>query len=131
MELVIYAFKNGKQGDIFVQKAPSCTLNDLAVALKKIFNSKNSIDIIGTRHGEKLYETLISREEMSRAEDLKNYFRIPSDNRDLNYAKFFSVGKKKTSTMDDYTSHNTDRLDVEEVKKILTKLNFVKEALNG
>jgi UDP-N-acetylglucosamine 4,6-dehydratase/5-epimerase len=131
VDLVLYAFEHGKQGDIFVQKAPASTLDDLAQALKGLFASTSSIRIIGTRHGEKLYESLISREEMAKADDLGDYYRIPADNRDLNYAQFFSEGEEKISKQEDYTSHNTERLNVEQVKKLLLKLDFIKEELNA
>jgi UDP-N-acetylglucosamine 4,6-dehydratase len=131
VDLVLYAFEHGKQGDIFVQKAPASTLDDLAQALKSLFASTSSIRIIGTRHGEKLYESLISREEMAKADDLGDYYRIPADNRDLNYAQFFSEGEEKISFQEDYTSHNTERLNVEQVKQLLLKLDFIKEQLNA
>ena len=131
VDLVLYAFEHGKQGDIFVQKAPASTLDDLAQALKSLFASTSSIRIIGTRHGEKLYESLISREEMAKADDLGDYYRIPADNRDLNYAQFFSQGEEKISFQEDYTSHNTERLNVEQVKQLLLKLDFIKEQLNA
>ena len=131
VDLVLYAYEHGRQGDIFVQKAPSSTMADLAQALKELFAMNNPIRIIGTRHGEKLYESLLSREEMARAEDRGGYFRIPADNRDLNYAKFFSDGEERVSSFDDYTSHNTERLDVEQVKTLLLKLDFVQEQLHG
>ena len=131
VDLVLYAFEHAKQGDIFVQKAPASTVADLAKALNELFSRKDLIRIIGTRHGEKLYETLVSREEMARVEDLGGYFRIPADSRDLNYAKFFSDGEEIISHLDDYTSHNTERLDVEKVKKLLMKLDFIKDALNA
>jgi UDP-glucose 4-epimerase len=131
VDLVLYAFEHGKQGDIFVQKAPASTLDDLAQALKGLFASTSSIRIIGTRHGEKLYESLISREEMAKADDLGDYYRIPADNRDLNYAQFFSEGEEKISKQEDYTSHNTERLNLEQVKKLLLKLDFIKEELNA
>ena len=130
MDLVLYAFKHGEQGDIFVQKAPACEIQVLAKALIQILNSNVSMNIIGTRHGEKLYETLVSREELSRAMEIGNYFRIKSDDRDLNYDNFFKKGKKKISLSQDYTSHNTKQLNVEEVKEILLKLNFIKKELN-
>ena len=130
MDLVLYAFKHGEQGDIFVQKAPACEIQVLAKALIQILNSNVSMNIIGTRHGEKLYETLVSREELSRALEIGNYFRIKSDDRDLNYDNFFKKGKKKISLSQDYTSHNTKQLNVEEVKEILLKLNFVEKELN-
>ncbi|MCX7101802.1 MAG: polysaccharide biosynthesis protein [Methylobacter sp.] len=131
VDLVLYAFKHGKQGDIFVQKAPASTVEDLAQALKVLFAYSSPICIIGTRHGEKLYESLISREEMAKAEDLGGYYRIPADNRDLNYAQFFSEGEEKISIQEDYTSHNTERLNVEQVKQLLLKLDFIKEQLNA
>ena len=130
MDLVLYAFKHGEQGDIFVQKAPACEIQVLAEALIQILNSHVSMNIIGTRHGEKLYETLVSREELSRATEIGNYFRIKSDDRDLNYDNFFKKGKKKISLSQDYTSHNTKQLNVEEVKEILLKLNFIEKELN-
>lgn len=131
VDLVLYAFTHGKQGDLFVQKAPASTVADLAQALKELFNKDDPVRIIGTRHGEKLYESLISREEMSKAEDLGNYFRIPSDNRDLNYAKFFSDGQEKLSEMNDYTSHNTKRLNVLQIKQLLMKLDYIRDELNA
>lgn len=130
VDLVLYAYENAQQGDIFVQKAPASTVADLAQALKELFNSDSPIHIIGTRHGEKLYESLISREEMAHAYDLGGYYRIPADNRDLNYAKYFSEGEEKISSYDDYTSHNTNRLNVEQVKELLLKLSFIKGELN-
>jgi UDP-N-acetylglucosamine 4,6-dehydratase len=126
VDLVIYAFEHGQQGDIFVQKAPASTLNVLAHALREIFKKNSEIRIIGTRHGEKLYESLVSREEMAKAEDLGRYYRIPADNRDLNYNKFFVEGEPKIATFDDYTSHSTERLDSEGVKKRLVKLDCVR-----
>jgi UDP-glucose 4-epimerase len=131
VDLVLYAFEHGKQGDIFVQKAPASTVIDLAQALKELFNKNNSIHIIGTRHGEKLYESLISREEMAKAEDHGGYYRIPADNRDLNYAQYFSEGEEKISHQDDYTSHNTTRLNVEQIKTLLLKLDFIQEELRA
>lgn len=131
VDLVLYAFEHGKQGDIFVQKAPASTVADLAQALKNIFQKNNPINVIGTRHGEKLYESLISREEMAKAQDMGGYYRIPADNRDLNYAQFFSEGEEKISHQEDYTSHNTERLNVEQVKNLLLKLDFIKEELNA
>lgn len=131
VDLVLYAFKHGKQGDIFVQKAPASTVADLAQALKELFKKDNLVRVIGTRHGEKLYESLISREEMAKAHDMGGYYRIPADNRDLNYAQFFSEGEEKISHLEDYTSHNTERLNVEQVKKLLLKLDFIKEELNA
>lgn len=131
VDLVLYAFEHGKQGDIFVQKAPASTVDDLAKALRELFNSDAPIRIIGTRHGEKLYESLLSREEMARAGDMDRYYRIPADDRDLNYSKYFIEGEAKVSSFNDYTSHNTERLNVGQVKELLMKLDFIKEALNA
>lgn len=131
VDLVLHAFSNAKQGDIFVQKAPAATIADLAIALKEIFESKQAIKTIGTRHGEKLYESLISREEMAKADDIGEYYRIPADNRDLNYAQFFSEGEQAISSLDDYTSHNTRRLNVTEIKELLLSLDYLKEELNA
>lgn len=132
VDLVLYAFTHGQQGDIFVQKAPASTVADLAQALKELFgNFELNTQIIGTRHGEKLYESLISREEMAHAIDMGGYYRIPADNRDLNYAKYFSEGETNISTLDDYTSHNTSRLNVEEIKSLLMTLDYIKEELDA
>lgn len=131
VDLVLHAYEHGKQGDIFVQKAPASTIADLAQALKELSGKSNPIQIIGTRHGEKLYESLVSREEMARVEDMTGYYRIPADNRDLNYAKYFSDGEERISTMDDYTSHNTERLNVEQVKSLLLKLDYIQEEFYG
>ena len=131
VDLVLYAFEHGQQGDIFVQKAPASTLADLAQALKELFKNDNLVSVIGTRHGEKLYESLISREEMAKAEDRGGYYRIPADNRDLNYAQFFSEGEEKISHQEDYTSHNTMRLNVAQVKELLLQLDFIQEELNA
>jgi len=131
VDLVIHAFTNASQGDIFVQKAPAATMHDLAIALKEIFNSSVPLRIIGTRHGEKLYESLISREEMAHAIDMGRYYRIPADIRDLNYAKYFSEGEESISRAEDYTSHNTQRLDVSQIKELLLGLDFIKEQLNA
>lgn len=131
VDLVLYAFEHGQQGDIFVQKAPASTVQDLAEAIKSLFNKDNPIRVIGTRHGEKLYESLVSREEMARAEDMGGYFRIPADNRDLNYNKYFVDGEEKISSLDDYTSHNTERLNVEQVKALLLKLDYMREELHA
>jgi UDP-N-acetylglucosamine 4,6-dehydratase len=131
VDLVLYAFQHGEQGDIFVQKAPASTVADLAKALKELFKKDNSVRVIGTRHGEKLYESLISREEMAKAQDMGGYYRIPADNRDLNYAQYFSEGEEKISQLDDYTSHNTERLNVEQIKVLLMKLDYVKEELHA
>lgn len=131
VDLVLHAFKHGKQGDLFVQKAPASTVADLAQALKEIFKKDNPVRIIGTRHGEKLYESLISREEMAKAEDMGSYYRIPADNRDLNYAQYFSEGEEKLSHLDDYTSHNTNRLNIEQIKELLMKQDYIKEELHA
>jgi UDP-glucose 4-epimerase len=131
VDLVLYAFANAKQGDIFVQKAPASTVEDLAKALLSIYSSNSEIKIIGTRHGEKLYETLVSREEMAHAQDMGRYYRIPADTRDLNYDKYYSSGEDSISTAQDYTSHNAQRLDVEGVKGILLALDYIKQRLNG
>tara|TARA_Y100001958_G_scaffold159984_1_gene164896 strand:+ start:16654 stop:17676 length:1023 start_codon:yes stop_codon:yes gene_type:complete len=129
VDLVLFAFENGKQGDLFVNKAPASTINDLAIALKELSNSDSKIKIIGTRHGEKLYETLCTREEMIKAEDMGQFYRVPADNRDLNYSKYLSQGEKSITSIEDYNSHNTNRLDVEGVKKLLIKLSIVREKI--
>lgn len=129
--LVLYAFEHARPGDIFVQKSPASTVGDLASALRALLGKDNAIRVIGTRHGEKLYESLVSREEMARAEDLGAYFRIPADSRDLNYAKYFVEGEERISAFDDYTSHNTTRLDVEGVKAVLRRLPEVQEAMRA
>ena len=126
VNLVLYAFTNGRNGDLFVQKAPACTLQTLAEALIAITGAKSRIRTIGTRHGEKLYETLVTREEMADAEDLPGYFRISADNRDLNYDKYFSKGRPSASAAEDYNSHNTERLDIEGMKTLLMKLPIVR-----
>ena len=131
VDLVMYAFAHGQQGDIFVHQAPASTVGDLAQALKEIFNVATPTRVIGTRHGEKLYESLISREEMAHAINLDQYYRIPADNRDLNYAKYFSEGEETISSLDDYTSHNTHRLDVAKVKALLLTLDYIKSELNA
>jgi len=129
--LVAYAFEHGKNGDIFVQKAPAATIEVLAKALIELYNSKTEIKVIGTRHGEKLFETLVNREEMAKAVDMGDYYRIPADNRDLNYGKYFTQGEEKVSMVEDYTSHNTQRLDVEGMKKLLLELPLIrKDILN-
>jgi len=127
VNLVLFAFENAKNGDIFVQKSPACTIKDLAEAMKNIFRLKNKIKIIGTRHGEKLFESLVSREEMSKAEELENFYRIPADTRDLNYDKYFSRGDRDVSLIEDYTSHNTRRLNVKETEDLLKSLEFIKK----
>ena len=124
--LVLYAFEHGENGDIFVQKAPAATIEVLAKALLELYHANNPIKVIGTRHGEKLYETLVNREEMAKASDMGDYYRIPADNRDLNYGKFFTEGQSRVSEVDDYTSHNTQRLDVEQTKRMLLKLELVR-----
>jgi UDP-glucose 4-epimerase len=126
VDLVLYAFQHGKNGDLFVQKAPAATLDVLANALKQLYQADTEIKIIGTRHGEKLYETLVTREEMARAEDMGNYFRIPCDSRDLNYDKYFIKGNQEITSFDDYHSHNTKRLDIEGMKALLLKLDLIK-----
>ena len=129
VDLVAYAFQHGKPGDIFVQKAPAATLETLIDALSRIFGIKNQVQVIGTRHGEKLYETLLNREEMAKAEDRGAYYRIPADCRDLNYSCFFTEGEKRISIVQEYTSHNTRRLGVDELAEILVKLDIVQKAL--
>jgi UDP-glucose 4-epimerase len=131
VDLVLHAFEHGQQGDIFIQKAPASTVADLAQALKELLNKTNPVKVIGTRHGEKLYESLVSREEMAKAEDMGRYFRIPADNRDLNYKKYFVEGEQRISEFDDYTSHNTHRLDVQGVKEVLSTLDYVRGFLNA
>jgi UDP-glucose 4-epimerase len=129
VELVVFAFNNAIHGDIFVQKAPASTIADLAQAVKELFKAPNEIRVIGTRHGEKLHETLLTREEMVKAEDLGGYYRIPADTRDLNYDKYFVNGEEQISRGWEYTSENTKRLDVNGVKELLLKLDFIKEEL--
>ncbi|QDG59418.1 polysaccharide biosynthesis protein [Pseudomonas sp. NIBRBAC000502773] len=131
VDLVLHAFEHGQQGDLFVQKAPASTVGDLAEALKQLFAKSNAVKVIGTRHGEKLYESLVSREEMAKAEDMGRYYRIPADNRDLNYKKYFVEGEQLISDLDDYTSHNTERLDVPGIKALLLKLDYIKEQLDA
>jgi UDP-N-acetylglucosamine 4,6-dehydratase len=134
VDLVLYAFEHGNPGDMFVQKAPAATLQTLAQALKEMYKADNEIKVIGTRHGEKLYESLVNREEMVKATDMGDYFRIPADNRDLNYAQYFSEGEEDISKIEDYHSHNTERLDIEGTKKLLMKLPMIQEdmkALHG
>jgi UDP-N-acetylglucosamine 4,6-dehydratase/5-epimerase len=126
VDLVLFAFENGNPGDIFVQKSPASTIEVLAKALIELYTAQNSIKIIGTRHGEKLYETLVNREEMVKAEDLGDYYRIPADTRDLNYNSFFINGQSQISQMEEYTSHNTYRMNVDETKKLLLKLDFIR-----
>ena len=129
VELVLFAFEHGNQGDLFVNKAPAGNIGNLAQALKEICNSENEVKIIGTRHGEKLYETLCTREEMVKAEDMGEFYRIPADNRDLNYARYFTDGEEDVAEIKDYHSHNTEQQDVEEMKKLLLQLDVVKDAI--
>ena len=129
VELVLHSFVHGKQGDIMVQKAPASTVEDLAKALNELFSGKSKIQVIGTRHGEKLYETLLTKEEFAVSEDMGNYYRIPADNRDLNYDVYVSSGSSKLSAITEYNSHNTQRLNVNEIKSKLLSLEEVKEAL--
>ena len=131
VDLVIYAFENAGQGDLFVQKAPSATVGTLANALIELYNSKSEIRVIGTRHGEKLYETLVNREDMIKAQDLGDYYRIPADNRDLNYEQYFSEGTPELSNLEEYHSHNTAILDVEEMKQLLLKLPIIRKDILG
>lgn len=131
VDLVLHAFEHGSQGDIFVQKAPASTIGDLAVALSEMFGVPVNTNIIGTRHGEKLYESLVSREEMAKAEDMGRYWRVPADNRDLNYELFISQGSPEANAVDDYTSHNTQRLTISQIKELLSELDFVKQELKG
>lgn len=131
VDLVIYAFQHGENGDLFVQKAPAATLSVLAEALKQLYRAGTEVKVIGTRHGEKLYETLVTREEMAKAEDMGAYYRIPCDTRDLNYDKFFVEGNEKVSEIEDYHSHNTARLDVEGMKNLLLKLDILREDLKS
>lgn len=127
VDLVLYAFEHSKQGDLFVQKSPAATIEVLAKALIELYDSKSELKIIGTRHGEKLYETLVNREDMVKAQDLGNYYRIPADNRDLNYSQYFSEGEPDMEKIEEYHSHNTQRLDVEEMKKLLLKLPLIRK----
>jgi len=129
VNLVLYAFINGNPGDIFVQKAPAATIETLAHALLELYRAENEIKIIGVRHGEKLYETLVNREDMSKAEDLGRYYRIPADNRDLNYDQFFVEGDQSVSTIEEYHSHNTKRLNLDATKALLLKLEMIKNDL--
>lgn len=131
VDLVIFAFKHGNQGDLFVNKAPASTIGDLAQVIKDIFKSDSDIKVIGTRHGEKLYETLCTREEMQKAEDMGDFYRIPADNRDLNYSRYFSEGETDISKIEDYHSHNTQQLTDNGLKQTLLNLDFIKESLNA
>ena len=129
VDLVLFAFQNGNQGDLFVNKAPASTIGDLAEAIRDIFKADNKIEIIGTRHGEKLYETLCTREEMQKAEDMGDFYRIPADNRDLNYRRYYFEGQTDMSSLEDYHSHNTKRLTNSSLKELLLSLDFIKEQL--
>ena len=131
VELVLFAFENGNQGDLFVNKAPAGTIGDLAEALKQLCNADNEVKVIGTRHGEKLYETLCTREEMMKAEDMGDFYRIPADNRDLNYAQYFSEGEEDVALIEDYHSHNTEQLGVEGMKNLLVKLPLIRKEVFG
>jgi UDP-glucose 4-epimerase len=129
IDLVLYAFKYARQGDMLVRKASACTIGNLAFTIKELFNAKNEIKTIGTRHGEKLYETLLTREEMAKAEDCGDYFRISADTRDLNYNKYFIEGESEISLQEDYNSHNTKRLNIEEIKDMLLKIDYIQNEL--
>lgn len=131
VDLVLYGFNNAKQGDIFVQKAPASTILDLAFAVKELFNSSSPIKVIGTRHGEKLYETLLTREERVKAEDMGDYYRIVPDDRDLNYNKYFTEGEKKISEVEDYNSHNTRRLNISDIKELLLRLDYIRAEMSS
>jgi UDP-N-acetylglucosamine 4,6-dehydratase len=131
VDLVLHAYGQATQGDIFVQKAPASTVGDLAIAVSELFGRSHAVQVIGTRHGEKLYESLLSREEMARAEDQRQYYRVPADTRDLNYSMYFSEGEERISHLDDYTSHNTERLTVPQIKELLLKLDYVQQQLGA
>jgi UDP-glucose 4-epimerase len=131
LDLVLFAFKHGNNGDLFIQKAPAASIGVLAQALLELYQALNPIKIIGTRHGEKLYETLVNREEMVKSEDMGEYFRIPADTRDLNYSKYFTEGEEKVADAEDYTSHNTHRLDLKQTKELLLKLKFIRKDVLG
>jgi len=131
VELVLFAYNKAKQGDIIVQKAPASTIHDLAVAIRELFNANNKINIIGTRHGEKKHETLVHREDMVKAQDLGGYFRIPADNRDLNYTKYFEEGEVEVTKQEDYTSENTRRLTIPEIKQLVSELDYIQDELSG
>lgn len=131
VELVVFAFQNAEAGDIMIQKAPASTIGDLAQAIKELFNAQNEIKIIGTRHGEKLYETLLTKEERVVAQDMGGFYRVPADQRDLNYDKYFIEGDHKLSSEEEYNSHNTERLDIEQIKEKLLALNYVQNELKG
>jgi UDP-N-acetylglucosamine 4,6-dehydratase len=129
VDLVLFAFENGNQGDLFVNKAPAATIGDLAIAIAQLAGMSSNTTIIGTRHGEKLYEVLCTREEMLKAQDMGNFFRIPADNRDLNYSLYFSQGQESVSKLVDYHSHNAERLSIEEIKNIISKLPLLRKEL--
>ena len=129
VDLVLFAFKNGKAGDLFIQKSPGSTIQDLALAIQDLFNSKKEMTIIGKRHGEKMYETLATKEEIVKAEDLKNYFRIPADNRDLNYDKYFVEGNQENQSEEDYNSSNTNQLSINQIKEKLLTIDYIKTEL--
>ena len=131
VELVLHAFQHAKPGDIFIQKSPASTIGDLAQAMRELMQAKNEVKIIGTRHGEKLYESLVSREEMARAEESERYYRIPADTRDLNYNKYFVEGETGIAEIEDYTSHNTRRLDVQQVKNVLMQLDIIQNVVRA
>jgi UDP-glucose 4-epimerase len=131
VDLVLYAFQNGNNGDMFIQKAPASTIGDLAQSLIELYQSKSKVRTIGTRHGEKLYETLVNREEMAKAIDMGNYYRVPADKRDLNYNSYFTEGKQNVSLIEDYHSHNTMRLDVDGIKELLLKLPLIRKDILG
>ncbi|PKP40716.1 MAG: UDP-glucose 4-epimerase, partial [Bacteroidetes bacterium HGW-Bacteroidetes-10] len=130
VDLVLYAFQNGKNGDLFVQKAPAATLDVLAKSLVNLYKAETKIKVIGTRHGEKLYETLVTREEMGKSIDMGDYFRVPCDSRDLNYDKYFVEGEEEVSKIEDYHSHNTKQLDLEGMEELLLKLDIIKKDLS-
>ncbi len=131
VELVVFAFENAEAGDIMVQKAPASTICDLALAVKELFNADNEIKIIGTRHGEKLFETLLTKEEYHVAEDMGDFYRVPADKRDLNYDKYFIEGDRKLTCEEEYNSHNTQRLNLEQIKEKLLQLDYVRDELEG
>ena len=131
VELVLFAFEHAQTGDIMVQKAPACTIGDLAQAVSELFDTKHSMNVIGIRHGEKMFETLLTREEHVKAIDMGGFFRVPADNRDLNYSKFFTDGDQKLATTDEYNSNNTIQLNVEQVKQKLLTLDYVKKELSA
>jgi len=126
VDLVLFAFENGENGDIFVKKSPATTIDTLARAIRELYKSESEIKLIGSRHGEKLYETLVNREEMVKAIDMDNFYRIPADNRDLNYNKYFTEGTEAVSQIEEYHSHNTRRLNLDETKELLLSLRFIR-----